>query len=201
MSQPQEVPFSLLSPDLLAQAQVIRKAPGEYVTQAGIPVEHFYLMRSGLAKLIYDPSDGDPLILDLYHEGDFFGEMEMVGVDYSDRSIVAMTECVLYQFTRDGFFRLWRACPDFSLYVLQLHCQRLLRSGNDKIYAERLVLKEKVLHLLQLHANEKGYFAYTKDVLSEMAGVSIRSLNRTLAALEESGCVRLSRGTIRLTGT
>ena len=85
MSQPQEVPFSLLSPDLLAQAQVIRKAPGEYVTQAGIPVEHFYLMRSGLAKLIYDPSDGDPLILDLYHEGDFFGEMEMVGVGYSDR--------------------------------------------------------------------------------------------------------------------
>ena len=66
MSQPQEVPFSLLSPDLLAQAQVIRKAPGEYVTQAGIPVAHIYLMRSGLAKFICDPSDGVPRILDHY---------------------------------------------------------------------------------------------------------------------------------------
>lgn len=31
-----------------------------------------------------------------------------------------------------------------------------------------------------------------------MAGVSIRSLNRTLAALKESGLIRISKGTIRL---
>ena len=122
----------------------------------------------------------------------------MVGVAYNDRSIVAMTECTLYEFSREAFFRLWSACPEFSLYVLRLHCQRLLRSGNDTIYAERLVLKEKVMHLIRLHGNELGYFPYTKDVLSEMAGVSIRPLTGTLAPRKERGLIRISRATIPL---
>ncbi|HIT56361.1 MAG TPA: Crp/Fnr family transcriptional regulator [Candidatus Galloscillospira stercoripullorum] len=198
MSERSEFPHSLIPDEILAQARELRREPGEYITRAATPVEHFYVMGAGLAKLIYDAPDGEPLILDLYRQGDFFGEMEMVGVGYNDRSIVAMTECTLYEFSREAFFRLWSACPEFSLYVLRLHCQRLLRSGTDKIYAERLVLKEKVMHLIRLHGNELGYFPYTKDVLSEMAGVSIRSLNRTLAALKESGLIRISKGTIRL---
>ena len=187
-----------IPPELLSGAQQISRAPGAYITRAAVPVEQFYILRSGCAKLIYDSPNADPLIIDLYHQGDFFGEMEMAGLSYLDRSIVAMTDCALYQFTREQFFQLWNTCGAFSLYVLRVHCDRLLRAGDDKINAERLVLREKVFRIIQQNLNERGYFLYTKDILAEMAGISIRSLNRTLALLEGDQLIRLSKGTIRL---
>lgn len=188
-----------IPPERLAAAVPVTKGPGEYITQASVPVEHFYILQSGCAKLIHDIPEGGPVIIDLYHEGDFLGEMEMVGLSYSDRSIIAMTPCTLYRFTKEQFLWLWTHCSAFSLAILRVHCDRLLKAGDNKVNAERLVLREKILLILQEHLNEKGYFPYTKDILAELAGISIRSLNRTLAAMEECGLIRVSKGTIRLT--
>ena len=61
-----------------------------------------------------------------------------------------------------------------------------------------MFLREKVFRLIQQNLNEQNYFLYTKDILAEMAGVSMRSLNRSLSELKQLRLISISSGAIRL---
>lgn len=183
--------------ELLATARYLKYAPGEFIKQSGSSFCHFCILAKGTAKLIYDDSENPPLIIDLYHTGDFFGEMEAIGMQTDDRSIVALTDCELYRFTKEQFLEMWNTCSDLSRYILYVHCERLIRSGDDMIRSESVFLRDKVFRIIQENLNEANYFLYTKDVLAEMAGTSIRSLNRALSELKDAKLISLSSG-IRL---
>jgi len=184
--------------ELLQTAQLRHFAPGAYIKRAGEPFDHFCILFKGSTKLVYEPADGTALIIDLYHEGDFFGEMEAIGMETRDRSLIALTDCEVYQFTREQFLHMWSTCSDVSMYILTVHCERLLRAGNDKIDSECMFLREKVFRLIQQNLNEQNYFLYTKDVLAEMAGVSVRSLNRSLSELKALRLISIKSGAICL---
>lgn len=181
----------------LEQAHLLHFAPGEYIKRAGDAFDHFCILASGSCKLVYE-SDNTSLIIDIYHVGGFFGEMEAIGIQTSDRSLIALTECEVYQFTPEQFHHMWSTCSDVSMYILTVHCERLLRSGNDKIDSECMFLREKVFRLIQQNLNEQNYFLYTKDILAEMAGVSMRSLNRSLSELKQLRLISITSGAIRL---
>jgi len=176
----------------------IHVEPGDVVTSVNQPAKHFYVLNKGSAKLLYEEANAKSVILDIYHQGDFFGEMEMIGLSTDDRTIIALTHCELYQITKEQFLLLYETCPEFSLSILRVHCERLLRAGDSQVNAECMFLREKVFRLIQDNLNEHGYFVYTKTVLAEMAGVSIRSLNRSLSELEAKELIVVSNGTIRL---
>ena len=183
--------------ELLATARYLKYAPGEFIKQSGSSFCHFCILAKGTAKLTYDDSENPPLIIDLYHTGDFFGEMEAIGMQTDDRSIVALTDCELYRFTKEQFLEMWNTCSDLSRYILYVHCERLIRSGDDMIRSESVFLRDKVFRIIQENLNDANYFLYTKDVLAEMAGTSIRSLNRALSELKDAKLISLSSG-IRL---
>ena len=171
---------------------------GGYIIVANEPIKCFFILKQGSAKLIHDDAEAGPLIIDIYHSGDFMGEMEMVDLVTEDRSIVAMTRCEVLQFSREQFFRLWKENEDFSTRLLYMHCLRLLRAGDDKVNADRAILRDRLFRLIQLNMNERGYFRYSKQILAEMVGVSMRSLNRSLKELENDRLVLVDSGTIRL---
>ena len=181
----------------LEDATLLHFAPGDYIKRAGDAFDHFCILKKGSCKLVYE-SENTSLIIDLYHAGDFFGEMEAIGMQTSDRSLIALTECEVYRFTKEQFHHMWSTCSDVSMFILTVHCERLLRSGNDKIDSECMFLREKVFRLIQQNLNEQNYFLYTKDVLAEMAGVSVRSLNRSLSELKQLRLISISSGAIRL---
>ena len=182
----------------LDTAELRHYAAGDYIKRAGEPFELFCILHKGSCKLLYESPGSTSLILDIYHKGDFFGEMEAIGMETRDRSLVAMTDCAVYQFTREQFHHMWSSCSDVSMYILTVHCERLKRSGDDKIDSECMFLREKVFRLIQQNLNEQNYFLYTKDVLAEMAGVSMRSLNRSLSELKTLRLISISSGAIRL---
>lgn len=171
---------------------------GQYIVCSSEPTNFFYILMRGNAKLIHDDADARPLIIDIYHPGDFFGEMEMLGIVTKDRSIITMSQCEVLRFSHDQFFELWNENNEFSLWVLQVHTTRLLHAGDEKINADRMMLRVRVFRIIQDNLNEKGYFLYTKQILSEIVGVSIRSLNRTLKELEIDRLITISSGTIKL---
>jgi CRP-like cAMP-binding protein len=183
---------------VIEEAELVVFEPGAYIINPNEPVKYFYLLTLGSAKLTHEDPEAAPLIIDIYHSGDFMGEMEMVGLSTTDRSISALTRCELRRFSKEQFFKLWTETKDFSTRLLYIHCQRLLRAGDDKVNSERTILRDRVFRLIQLNLNEKGFFCYTKQILSEMAGVSIRSLNRSLKELEEDRLIIVSGGAIRL---
>lgn len=181
----------------LETATLLHFEAGEYIKRTGDSFNHFCILSKGSCKLVYE-TDNTSLILDLYHAGDFFGEMEAIGMQTSDRSLISLTACDVYQFTPEQFHHMWSSCSEVSMYILTVHCERLMRSGNDKIDSECMFLREKVFRLIQQNLNEQNYFLYTKDVLAEMAGVSVRSLNRALSELKQLRLITISSGAIRL---
>ena len=183
--------------ELLATAQLQKFPAGSFIKRSGSSFCHFCILAKGTAKLVYDDGENPPLIIDLYHTGDFFGEMEAVGMQTDDRSIVALTDCELYRFTKEQFIAMWNQYNDVSRYILYVHCERLIRAGDDKIRSENVFLRDKVFRIIQENLNSANYFLYTKDVLAEMSGTSIRSLNRALAELKEAKLISFSSG-IRL---
>ena len=181
----------------LNDATILHFAPGEYIKRAGDDFDRFCILRKGSCKLVYE-SENTSLIIDLYHEGDFFGEMEAIGMQTTDRSLIALTDCDVLCFTKEQFRHMWSTCSDMSMYIFTVHCERLMRSGNDKIDSECMFLREKVFRLIQQNLNEQNYFLYTKDILAEMAGVSMRSLNRSLSELKQLRLISIQSGAIRL---
>ncbi len=187
-----------IPPEYLNASEHVQFGAGAYITSPDEQVKSFYILISGSAKLVYEGTKGEHLILDIYHSGDFFGEMEMIGLKTSDRAIVALSPCEAYRFSRRQFFDLWNGAGDFSALVLYVLSNRLLSAGDDKVYAEQTVLREKVFRIIQNNINSRGCFLYTKAILAEMAGVSTRSLNRTLKELIEAGLITQVNSTIRL---
>lgn len=190
--------LDIIPEQIIQKSEQITIAPGEHIVRANEPVKYFYVLIQGSAKLIHEDAEAEPLIIDIYHSGDFMGEMEMVDVITKDRSIIAMTRCELIRLGREDFLRLWTESREFSLRLLRIHCLRLLRAGDDKVNSDRTMLSGRVFRLIQLNLNEKDYFRYTKQILSEMVGISMRSLNRTLKDLERDRLIIVSSGTIRL---
>lgn len=190
--------LAVLSEDELAKTSTLHLPASTYIVTANKPVTHFYVLVKGSAKLVYDDPNMDPVIIDIYHAGDFFGEMEMIGITIKNRSIITMTPVTIHQFTKDQFFEAWQHNPKFSSQLFAMHCQRLLRSGDDKVNADRDILRDRLLRLIQDNLNDRGYFRYTKQILAEMVGTSLRSLNRSLRELEQAGQIIVTEGTIRL---
>lgn len=187
-----------LSVEVLENSNNMVFEAGQYIIRANEPINFFYILIRGSVKLIHDDVDAEPLIIDIYHSGDFFGEMEMIGIVTKDRSIVAMTQCEVLRFSHEQFIKFWNESNEFSLWILHVHCSRLLRAGDDKINSDRTIQRVRVFRIIQGNLSEKGYFLYTKQILAEMVGISIRSLNRSLKELEADRLITVSSGTIKL---
>lgn len=190
--------LAVLSRNVLSTAQTLHLPADAHIVTANTPSCFFFVLVEGSAKLVHDDPTMDPVIIDIYHEGDFFGEMEMIGITIRDRSIIAMTPVTLYQMTKNQFFAEWQHNPYFSRQLFAMHCQRLLRSGDDKVNADRDILRDRLFRLIQENRNASGYFRYSKQILAEMVGTSMRSLNRSLRELEQTDQIVLTEGTIRL---
>jgi len=171
---------------------------GNHIIQANATVPFFYLIQKGSAKLVHEAPSANPVIIDIYHAGDFFGEFEIQGIKMENRSVIALNQCELLQYTREQFFTLWDTCGEFSRWMLYKHSLRLLKAGDDKVYLDCAMLRQRVFRIIQNNINSKNYFVYTKQILAELAGISMRSLNRTLSELQNDRLIIVDSGTIRL---
>ena len=87
----------------LDEAVMLHFSAGEYIKRAGDSFDHFCILNKGSCKLVYE-SENTSLIIDLYHKGDFFGEMEAIGMQTTDRSLIAGIEKIVA--FGDNFFNL-----------------------------------------------------------------------------------------------
>ena len=111
--------------EFLNDAVVLHFGPGEYIKCAGDDFDRFCILQKGSCKLVYE-AENTSLIIDLYHEGDFFGEMEAIGMQTTDRSLIALTDCQVLCFTKEQFRHMWSTCSDMSMYIFTVHCERLM---------------------------------------------------------------------------
>ncbi|HZK29070.1 MAG TPA: Crp/Fnr family transcriptional regulator [Clostridia bacterium] len=184
--------------NIVEQGRRLMFSPCEVIWRESQAFEYFYIIQQGSVKLTHEDEIANSLIIDIYHPGDFFGEIQMAGLKTSSRMITSLTNCEILRFTKQQFQTLWHDCPPFSIAVFRVLCQRMSRSGDDKAFSERAFLRHRVYRIIKANLNSSGYFRYDKEILREIACVSLRSLNRSLKELENDRLIELDRGTIKL---
>ncbi|MGA9115589.1 MAG: SpoIIE family protein phosphatase [Bacteroidota bacterium] len=116
---------------------------GEVIIRHESEGEDLYLIVRGRVKILKPLADGGERLLALLHEGDFFGELELIDGRPRSATAVAAEDCILFTLQRGFFLQLLgesRAFADRLLIVLSLR----LRSVNNLFIQELVATRQEM---------------------------------------------------------
>jgi CRP/FNR family transcriptional regulator, cyclic AMP receptor protein len=103
---------------------------GEYIFQVGDPANVLYVVAEGEVEIAI----GEHIIEVVGREG-VFGEMALIDDKARSATAKAKTNCVLVPITRNHFFLLLRARPDFAIEVMRVMSKRIRSLDAETITA------------------------------------------------------------------
>jgi len=169
--------------------------------------EEFYLIKSGVVK-IYRLDDAKEIILALFREGDFFGEMSLIHEGLT-RSATAetMEMCVLYSLKRSVFAQFMEKSPKLCLKLLESTMQRL-RKANEQIYdLTFLGVRSRILKSIIRLSEQYGIpskdgllidVKLTHQQLANIVGTVRESVTKVLQELQDEGSIVIDKKKIIL---
>jgi len=159
---------------------------------------------AGTVKVSVASADGKDIVLNLFHEGEVFGEIALLDGRPRTADATAMSECELVVIERRDFVPFLSDHPDVMLKFIEILCSRLRRTSEQVQDITFLNLPTRLAKtLLQLTAAEDGSAttrkaAVTQREISQMIGISRESTNKQLRAWAKRGWIRLERGGVNV---
>ncbi|RXZ76725.1 Crp/Fnr family transcriptional regulator [Paenibacillaceae bacterium] len=155
-----------------------------------------FIIRSGAVK-IYRQEDSREIILALFNEGDFFGEMAMFG-DNHVRSASANTleKTTVYILKRDDFLYLLAKSPDIFIKILNTTLERL-RRANELIadLAMNSAYPRIARLLIRLLEDHKGKQVVrpklTHNQIADMTATSRETVTKILSEMQNKGQIEI----------
>ena len=158
----------------------------------------------GTVKVSVASADGKDIVLNLFHEGEVFGEIALLDGRPRTADATAMSDCELVVIERRDFVPFLSSHPDVMLKFIEILCSRLRRTSEQVQDITFLNLPTRLAKtLLQLTAAEDGSTtprraAVTQREISQMIGISRESTNKQLRAWAKRGWIRLERGGVNV---
>ncbi len=100
------------------------------IFEDGTEGDELYLIATGRVKITKKTKYGEETTLALLHEGDFFGELELIDGRPRSAGARAIDDSVIFTLSKDDFDRLVRAYKPFSLILLKNLSIRLRTSDS-----------------------------------------------------------------------
>jgi len=208
----QNVPLfqELSEEDLLGLAPLFTEKKvkkGTILFLEGDEGEELFLIKSGVVK-IYRLDEFKEIILALFREGDFFGEMSLISTGLT-RSATAETleVCTLYTLKRSSFVQFMEKSPKLCLKLLETTMDRL-RRANEQIYdltflGVRSRIMKTIIRLSEQHgiSTEAGLVINVKlthQQLANMVGTVRESVTKVLQELLDEGAIQIDKKMITL---
>lgn len=173
----------------------------------GDPGEDFYLVKNGVVK-IYRLDDTKEIILALFRDGDFFGEMSLIQKGLT-RSATAETleACSIYTLSRSEFFQFLESSPRLCLKLLEITADRL-RKANEQIFdltflGVRSRIFKTIIRLSEEYGepSQQGSFInmkLTHQELANLVGTVRESVTKVLQELQEENIILIQKKKIIL---
>jgi CRP/FNR family transcriptional regulator, cyclic AMP receptor protein len=176
-----------------------RKVPrGTAIFAKGDPGTGLMGVLAGTVKISVASSEGKDVVLNVFHEGDVFGEIALLDGQPRTADATTMTDCELIVIERRDFVPFLKDNPDVMLRFIEVLCARLRRTSEQVQDVTFLSLPTRLAKtLLQLSKEGDGAkrrLALTQRDLSQMIGRSRESTNKQLRAWAKRGWIKLERG-------
>ena len=193
--------------DRLGSYMKTRKAVrGATIFSKGDPGTGLLGVLAGSVKVSVASADGKDVVLNVFHEGDVFGEIALLDGQPRTADAIAMSDCELIVIERRDFVPFLRDHPDVMLKFIEILCSRLRRTSEQVQDVAFLNLPTRLAKtLLQLTADAetstaketsaaKGKIRITQRDISQIISRSRESTNKQLRAWSKRGWIRLERG-------
>ena len=181
-----------------------RVVRGTTIFAKGDPGTGLMGVLAGTVKVSVASADGKDIVLNLFHEGEVFGEIALLDGRPRTADATAMSDCELVVIERRDFVPFLSDHPDVMLKFIEILCSRLRRTSEQVQDITFLNLPTRLAKtLLQLTAAEDGSAttrkaAITQREISQMIGISRESTNKQLRAWAKRGWIRLERGGVNV---
>jgi CRP/FNR family cyclic AMP-dependent transcriptional regulator len=177
-----------------------RAARGATIFAKGDPGSGLMGVLTGSVKISVASADGKDIVLNIFREGEVFGEIALLDGRPRTADATAMSACELVVIERRDFVPFLSSHPDVTLKFIEILCSRLRRTSEQVQDVTFLNLPTRLAKaLLQLTSAEdgsplRGKVTITQREISQIIGRSRESTNKQLRAWAKRGWVRLERG-------
>ncbi|MBI4548405.1 MAG: cyclic nucleotide-binding domain-containing protein [Ignavibacteriae bacterium] len=142
-----------------------------------------YLILSGTVSISKKTQSGEETILTILHEGDFFGELELIDGCARSAQAVAMTDCVMASLGKDHFNLLLESSEQFKLNLLRKLSLRLQTSNILFIHHLQLSLEQVKNQLDKMHKIVEAAKSVNSSLdLNELLGIILKVATTTTNA-------------------
>jgi CRP/FNR family transcriptional regulator, cyclic AMP receptor protein len=175
-------------------------ARGSTIFSKGDPGSGLMGVLSGMVKVSVASSEGKDIVLNIFHEGEIFGEIALLDGRPRTADATAMSDCELIVIERRDFIPFLSDHPDVTIKFIEILCARLRRTSEQVQDVTFLNLPTRLAKtLLQLTDNPetsapKRKVAITQREISQIIGRSRESTNKQLRVWAKRGWIRLERG-------
>ena len=173
---------------------------GATIFSKGDPGSGLMGVLAGSVKISVASAEGKDIVLNIFHEGDVFGEIALLDGRPRTADAAAMSDCELVIIERRDFVPFLRDHPDVTLKLIEILCSRLRHTSEQVQDLTFLNLPTRLAKaLLELTAGVEGTaanrkVAITQRELSQIIGRSRESTNKQLRAWQKRGWIELERG-------
>ena len=201
--------FQHLSEDdrirLAESIKLQRLKKGEILFNKGGAGDALYIIKKGRIKIFLSSHAGDEVLLTIFSEADFFGEMALLDGMPRSADAVAIEPTELLLLNRNDFISFLNHNSNAVQAVLQSLSQRLRRT--DDILEDTCFLQiserfaKKLVELAMQHGRREGDVIFidlslTQKDMASMVGATRESINKELRALREKGLVSIQENMI-----
>ncbi len=187
---------------VLAAAQVRRLKASEALFRQGDAAETFYVLVEGYMKAVQANAAGQQVLIHYVNPGEFFACVALMEGQLYPATLLAVKDSVALAWNRVETTRLVRSHPAIATNALMgfggrlLEFQSRLRDSQTQKAARRIA--QALLHLARNSGRktECGIiidFPITRQDVAEMAGTTLHTASRTIAAWEKAGILACSR--------
>ena len=187
---------------LLTRVRVRQFKAGEVIFHQDDPGDSLHVILDGLVKIYLPSGAGQEAVLIILKPGEFFGELSLLDGAPRSASAVTMEPTVTTTIDRANFHEFIREHPEAALTIFGVLASRLRRADGIIADAAFLDLPARVAKTLLDLAQRFGRpredgieinIRLRQQDFAGMVSATRESVNRSLAALEEQGVIRIER--------
>lgn len=176
--------------------------PGQIIHQKNYELDYFAFVCCGDHRAINEFENGNVYMIEKNEAIDFVGEVTILaGQERTSVTLETITECVLLQMPRKDFERWIKEDINLLYLVAKKVAFKLYRSsfknGATLFYPPNFLLLEYLVQYADKHmggSKTAVTVPFTRNQLEEELGINIKTLNRTIKKLKDTGMIGIMKG-------
>ena len=193
--------------ELASLFRVQKVKGGEVLFRKGSEGTTLYVIQEGAVKIVLPSRLGDEMIITIFSEGDFFGEMSLLDGMPRSADAIAVEDSRLLLLNRSDFLYFLKKI-DNAIEAIFATLSARLRKTDDLLEDTSFLniparFAKKLIELGETFGRKEGdsleiSLRLTQKDLADMVGATRESINKELRNLREKGVVSVSGHTLRI---